>query len=311
MNHSRYHQASRGFTLIELLVVIAIIAILAAILFPVFAQAKAAAKKTADLSNLKQLGTGLQMYAVDADDCYPITVPYFDGQYGSGSWIPIPSDWSSNFDASYSPERIEALRCGWANSLQPYIKSWAIFESSAGKERKVLTNAFYSAAVKPRYRSSYNMNGLLNSYPTSAVNSPSQLMLIGALRGSMKMDGAALASPSLQCWDGNAPCRFVPSSPGCDPGTTNGAFSSYFVQPNGFGFWLFGKGVNVAMSDTSARFRRLGSNIEGMTDYRTDWMSQYTAEGFSDNGWMDKNFCHALLFQPDFDFSDWGSPVEN
>jgi len=59
---------ARAFTLIELLVVIAIIAILAAILFPVFAQAKAAAKKTADLSNLKQLGTGAYMYANDYDD---------------------------------------------------------------------------------------------------------------------------------------------------------------------------------------------------------------------------------------------------
>src|SRR5579862_546703 len=60
-----------AFTLIELLVVIAIIAILAAILFPVFAQAKLAAKKTADLSNLKQIGLGALMYSTDADDYYP------------------------------------------------------------------------------------------------------------------------------------------------------------------------------------------------------------------------------------------------
>lgn len=58
----------RGFTLIELLVVIAIIAILAAILFPVFAQQKASAKKTADLSNLKQLDLSLMLYANDYDD---------------------------------------------------------------------------------------------------------------------------------------------------------------------------------------------------------------------------------------------------
>lgn len=58
----------KAFTLIELLVVIAIISILAAILFPVFAQAKAAAKKTADLNNHKQISTAIQLYAADNDD---------------------------------------------------------------------------------------------------------------------------------------------------------------------------------------------------------------------------------------------------
>ncbi|RYG48349.1 prepilin-type N-terminal cleavage/methylation domain-containing protein [bacterium] len=66
----------RAFTLIELLVVIAIIAILAAILFPVFAQAKTAAKKTADLSNLKQNMTATLIYANDADDLIAPSIEY-------------------------------------------------------------------------------------------------------------------------------------------------------------------------------------------------------------------------------------------
>ena len=66
-------QMKRAFTLIELLVVIAIIAILAAILFPVFAQAKLAAKKTADLSNMKQIGTMMLLYGGDNDDAFPLT----------------------------------------------------------------------------------------------------------------------------------------------------------------------------------------------------------------------------------------------
>jgi len=72
-------QRRQGFTLIELLVVIAIIAILAAILFPVFAQAKAAAKKTVCLSNLKQAGLAAVMYAGDSDDLLP-DVPVYNDQ---------------------------------------------------------------------------------------------------------------------------------------------------------------------------------------------------------------------------------------
>ncbi len=63
-----------AFTLIELLVVIAIIAILAAILFPVFAQAKLAAKKSSDLSNVKQLGLSTMLYTNDSDGTYPMSV---------------------------------------------------------------------------------------------------------------------------------------------------------------------------------------------------------------------------------------------
>src|SRR6478609_2670504 len=63
-----------GFTLIELLVVIAIIAILAAILFPVFAQAREAARKATCQSNLKQFMTAILMYAQDYDECLPLAV---------------------------------------------------------------------------------------------------------------------------------------------------------------------------------------------------------------------------------------------
>ena len=70
------HPSRSAFTLIELLVVIAIIAILAAILFPVFAQAKEAAKKTACLSNARQIGIGAKLYLADYDDTMPIFYAY-------------------------------------------------------------------------------------------------------------------------------------------------------------------------------------------------------------------------------------------
>ncbi len=87
----------KAFTLIELLVVIAIIAILAAILFPVFAQAKAAAKATAALSNVKQLGTASFVYMGDSDDQFPL----------------VARRDSSGWDT-------------WQGIVQPYMKSWGI-----------------------------------------------------------------------------------------------------------------------------------------------------------------------------------------
>ncbi len=76
----------RGFTLIELLVVIAIIAILAAILFPVFAKAREKARQSSCLSNLKQIGTGMMMYVQDYDELYPQHTAVFAAAQMPGSW---------------------------------------------------------------------------------------------------------------------------------------------------------------------------------------------------------------------------------
>lgn len=93
----------RGFTLIELLVVIAIIAILAAILFPVFANAKKAAKTTNCLNNLKQIGTALAMY-VDNNDNY------------------LPWYWNGNLNVT------------WADAVRKYSKNSSLWKCPALKQ---------------------------------------------------------------------------------------------------------------------------------------------------------------------------------
>jgi len=96
----------KGFTLIELLVVIAIIAILAAILFPVFAQARENARKASCQSNLKQLGTAFMMYKQDYDERYPF-----------GGWLPNSlGTWE------------------WQNTIAPYVKNKGVYRCPSSSE---------------------------------------------------------------------------------------------------------------------------------------------------------------------------------
>jgi prepilin-type N-terminal cleavage/methylation domain-containing protein/prepilin-type processing-associated H-X9-DG protein len=101
--HRRTESRKSGFTLIELLVVIAIIAILAAILFPVFAQARAKARQASGASNVRQLGLAMNMYKQDYDERYP-----FGG-------------WQTNGDGSGE----------WQNTIAPYVKNKGLFYDPA------------------------------------------------------------------------------------------------------------------------------------------------------------------------------------
>lgn len=113
----------RAFTLIELLVVIAIIAILAAILFPVFAQARAAAKTTAGLSNIRQVGLGALMYANDHND----RIPRFDGN-GSCIYGDRPCAFPDHGNARNDSRDPDALPM-FANLTMPYLKNEGVLYS--------------------------------------------------------------------------------------------------------------------------------------------------------------------------------------
>jgi prepilin-type N-terminal cleavage/methylation domain-containing protein/prepilin-type processing-associated H-X9-DG protein len=162
----------RAFTLIELLVVIAIIAILAAILFPVFSQAKLSAKRTVDLSNLKQLSLGVALYV---------------GDYESYPMMSSPSS--------------QVPRTRWPDAIFPYVKSEQLFVGPLAP-REMFTKAFAHAPTIRYGGYGFNYQYLGNSrsvagngaFPFSisdtAVGFPGETIALAGTRGVRRADGS-------------------------------------------------------------------------------------------------------------------------
>ncbi len=295
----------KAFTLIELLVVIAIIAILAAILFPVFAQAKEAAKKTADLNNLKQIGTSAQLYIADTDDVLPLAQGNNGTEWKWGKGHKVPADWN----AADSEAEKESNRVFVFNSMQPYMKSTQVLASPAGSDMPY-TGVGGGGAVQPTtniVKTTYTFNGLLSSYPSTGIQSVSAVPLFWAGRGKRLTPGYAFSNPSLFCTNPAQPCSFIPSHAGCSS-AVNGDWSFVALTKDGSNtasMQLFSQGQNYVYNDTSAKFRRNGTKSGGLTDPKVDPFARYSTsqDGVPTKPWMtgEADRCHAFIFRPDYD----------
>jgi prepilin-type N-terminal cleavage/methylation domain-containing protein/prepilin-type processing-associated H-X9-DG protein len=236
---------NRAFTLIELLVVIAIIAILAAILFPVFAQAKLAAKKTASISNLKQASLGIIMYNGDVDDKY-------DAGCG-GCWF-YPLDG------------------GWSWDTQPYMKSLPVLRDPTDSQSKRNWPTWAFPPNNPTVSISYVSNGYIwqdsgNGYATyiggvmgveqgpeeagnrcgagpwmtrsittgSAVNAPASTIMLSTRAGSFDLWGMGDVISGVTWWDnGSGGAGLIPNAHNSGAAYTakDASGNSYIVNAN-------------------------------------------------------------------------------
>lgn len=168
----------KAFTLIELLVVIAIIAILAAILFPVFAQAKVAAKKSVDLSNIKQIGTASVLYEGDYDDTIPLA--------GYQNFVAnTPTTWMFLVDPY--------VRSGYPDTTsKEKNQGFGVFQSPFYSPPPGATGAgspSHSYAINWNYSPTFitevtNIYGFQPTHSATSLEAPAQVVLFTASMGS-------------------------------------------------------------------------------------------------------------------------------
>ncbi len=285
-----------GFTLIELLVVIAIIAILAAILFPVFAQARAKARQASCISNMKQLALSNVMYCQDYDELYPTAYGYYPGLGWMWNYlVPVPIN-SPCTNGSCGPSWSQGFGGAWTNVIQPYSKNYQILNCPS----MTAYNTTYTAAsgAPAAQKTSVSYNGLLMSVPQALVNQPAQLpMITESWGGNVGYISGYITNPTLVCSNAaDLSCTFKT----CGSSAVNGCTSAWFGFAGSAA--VHGNGETYAYADGHAKFRSLSINVvaPGVIPAGAEPFAQYNTAGQPVSMWTSGG--QAIYFRPDNTF---------
>ncbi|MFZ4508948.1 MAG: prepilin-type N-terminal cleavage/methylation domain-containing protein [Fimbriimonas sp.] len=205
----------KAFTLIELLVVIAIIAILAAILFPVFAQAKAAAKGTQSISNQKQIGLSIVLYAGDYDDILPRQDGCAAGSALNAELNTRPFN-ATGVGCSASPFYYRLNHFSWQKWVMPYVKNVDMFVNPFRGRSNRLTPSCPTGEwtgcgqLTASYALNLSLFGALNTYNASPTL-PNQYR--DSFRGGSINNLPDVAGAMIAMEMGNPNVAFAPTSP--------------------------------------------------------------------------------------------------
>ena len=241
----------KAFTLIELLVVIAIIAILAAILFPVFAQAKLAAKKTQSLSNIKQTDLAMLMYTNDSDDVYAYGCPQSWWYPSEGGWAYSIYPYEKNLAILRDPTDPNTVS-------SPWVPSWEFPPNNPGVVLSYVSNGFLYQAPGTYATSMYGISGMDQTWmastttTTTQVTKPAETIAFAVSFGRSDLWGTNDLLSGVTWWDQG--CGGGCGGPGEIPNGNPGTTAPYYAQ-NGDN--------NQQLVNTDPRYGAVASTYSG------------------------------------------------
>lgn len=284
MNHQR--NRGGGFTLIELLVVIAIIAILAAILFPVFAQAREKARQTACISNFKQVSTATLMYVQDYDELFPMAFGWFPGFGWAAGAVPgtiflgITPYNAGCANGVCGPATTAFYQSFWLNGIQPYTKNWGVAECPDAT--LVMSSLAQTPGAPAPVKTSEAYNGMLQSFPESGIVEPAQLPLATESLGKAYFTGFQVPNPFLVCPNANDLSCMYNHNAGA-----NGSSFGWLGQPDTLGVHS-DRGQIYAYSDGHVKFKvlSLSTMAPAATNPNNEPWGNYFPNGSASSIWQ-------------------------